>query len=867
MAQVFVEQPELLQVSNSHSTIIGGGIHNTSITTIHSRNESIPKASSRGRRESVRGFFNKIKITTENKTGASVVAEYSPLKEPDFEVCPILLQVDFYRGVEAAGNEQYSPESNFTPGVDKWKGQRVALEQLHDSLGKTRCRHVSLVGGAGSGKTTLLKRYARGLAEGKISVKIRERPDVCRRLTMPRRRKPFFGHFINVRDLPIGGTFTPCELIFKSMVKELSKDELNAGYNKLINNQENCIFIIDGLDQYDWQLENESAKIDYFTSTTVPSIIYNLLCGELFPNAWVVTSSRQHKIRFFQDRLRADKIIVLNGLEQPDIEHLAVALPKSDTTVWSRLSERCPNLLIMCRTPLFLIFTVLVFICKTDFSLDTMAGVMTVFIQCFVESKYATISKESSTLQKLKKLAFQGTVERRVLFTEDDFKTVDLKSEDAQDLIIFAPRQTSIIIREKLFSDDYVMFFCHQSVQETFAMLHISKMDVNKFRQFLEENINVPHFSVVRRLLCGFLLNRETYEATHGLFQVSDHEEKKVLLAVFLKEALEAHLSRQDYLELLSSLYESGSGADSLLDSHPSYVKLSRFVLTPTDAYVLGRILSRMHKLDIFELWDTDLNEEKMNIIWNEIQKSNLQIKSLDVHSNHRYDFDCGTLFKMIVHCEVEKLNINDCSLTDERLQKCASFPPTKLVKVDISRSEKLGSIGIAIIGNVVKNSQNEFKKLNIAKCNLTKNKIRCLHRSLGKTKIEILDINYNRSMGTQGARIMGQIVEDSSAKKVNMSRCDQTAEEISAFAKGLGEATMDVLDITTHELKKYVTMPYVDAISKLLPHVTQELKMIDWKINERMKSMVQQHIDDSAHPDFKLVYEDNGRCTLTKQT
>lgn len=91
-----------------------------------------------------------------------------------------------------------------------------------------------------------------------------------------------------------------------------------------------------------------------------------------------------------------------------------------------------------------------------------------------------------------------------------DLRECGLRYEDVQDLVITVPGQTKSKISQRFLEGSNVMFFCHQSMQETLTALYITQMAPDDFQEFLTSELKKPHWSVVRRLIYGTLLNPDT---------------------------------------------------------------------------------------------------------------------------------------------------------------------------------------------------------------------------------------------------------------------------------------------------------------------------------------------------------------------
>lgn len=204
-------------------------------------------------------------------------------------------------------------------------------------------------------------------------------------------------------------------------------------------------------------------------------------------------------------------VIGLAGLTIEDRRQVFIQLVGPDgDDLWNLLLSRSPSVVLLCSVPLFLVFIAIVYKSNPTNPPSTMSGVMISILEIFLQSEH-TREREHiiQTIEKLRALSFESMKQGKILFTVDDLKEFDLLPKSVCDLVAYVPGKT--VLGQYLMEGHYRLYFCHQSIQEMLAALSIIESDLSSFQLFVEENLHKPHWSIVRRFVCGVLLNHETF--------------------------------------------------------------------------------------------------------------------------------------------------------------------------------------------------------------------------------------------------------------------------------------------------------------------------------------------------------------------
>lgn len=416
-------------------------------------------------------------------------------------VTPQLEEIDFYSG-------DRTPDYDYTPQSTT---DRLALEQresktrrvapIEDILKNFKEGQITFAGPAGSGKTTLLKAISQDVIRGKYK-NLNEVEIVL---------------FIKCRNFRKDNEVTPGQLLLHN-VQTLDESEMKETMTFAKENPCKILFVLDSLDTLPYTLDGEKEVCDFEGKTTPPTVLWNLLSGRLFPGCRIITSSREHTIRNYKDALRAEKVIALAGLTKDSIhEIIAGYLDKEEADeILLYLETKSPSLMSLCSIPVFLVFTLIGWKIKSkDFVPSTMSGIMVLLLSSLMHSEHAHVVNIEDVINKLKVLSFDCTMEHTVLFPTSKLGVYDLDPSEVTDVAILAPGK----FLKKLLEGDDFLFFCHQSIQETLTAFHVAEMEYGEFTKFVDEYLHTPHFYIIRRILCGILLDSEVVTASSDLLQ------------------------------------------------------------------------------------------------------------------------------------------------------------------------------------------------------------------------------------------------------------------------------------------------------------------------------------------------------------
>nr|XP_039248747.1 uncharacterized protein LOC120326500 isoform X1 [Styela clava] len=851
-------------------------------------------------------YFNK---RTLQQTEVNITESYKEqkLQEPDFIVNPQIRKVDrFYKGEMAPGVTEYKIEPSLSlKANDVEVGSFISLHDLVMELAKKDLNRIALIGQAGSGKTTTMKRLVQVVYElqqdkkGNLFIINEESTDdnvstktpsvetfsdsiaTSENLTSENSlaetfsiedssRKPLantslhkrkklkyfflFIHHMSIKDiLSFKGNgrdeaISPCDLLFGGNNSELSRQDLEGGYEWVKKHQSRCILLLDGLDQATWSLHGVHNNMEYHDKSGTGTIMYNFIARKLFPDMTIVISSREHRIASLSYELRPSLIIALAGLNSNDIKRLFIAVVgENGEQTWEKLVLQSPALVSFSSVPLFLIFNAIVHKFNPENPPNTITEVILQILHIFMRSGHTLEKQIVEILRRLMKMSFEGTQEKRVIFNIKDLRKVKIHSEEVRDIIIKVPGNN--MINQHLMEGDHLMFFSHQILQEVLTALYIADMEPSKFHAFITNNMRADHWGVVLRLLGGAVLNPDIEQKfIQDFSDVARYEEKKNILRAFLKTQISKSKLPYQQLNLFGTLYEANDV--SLIRSAVKRIDFVGASLTEEGIYAMSSVMRQCSQLDLLRLAKCGLTGELFRRMEKNLIGSELKVTELDISGNTMYNEYCSAFSAFLSHIDICKLTMQYCELTVNGFRKMQQHSGSKIhtldvrfngamtselyhaiasfakyreveelfmdrwnifkanenivstifeLKVlgkvnmfDISGVKNLGPAGFAKIGSIV--SRCQPKVLRARECNLTSTEMESLRQNISDIKLMELNVSGNKRLGTNGFGEVGSVASLTQTKVLSAWECNLTAEGIKTFRENTKNATFDEL-------------------------------------------------------------------------
>ncbi|XP_039269819.2 NACHT, LRR and PYD domains-containing protein 14-like [Styela clava] len=729
------------------------------------------------------------------------------LAEPKIQETPQLVEFDYYHGCGSLIKPEYTPDMSFgTKTPRQIIGHQVLLEKIHSGVGCENTRHVMLLGSAGAGKTTLVKRYAKIV----LSNQVGRLKDV--KLVI----------YMEFKNLCSDERITPREVFMDHLFPHLDDHEKRAAFNWMKKNSKYILFAIDGFDQATWSLGGYHQRIGYESRAEMATIIYNLFNGHLFPNAWLLTSSRDHAIQELEGSIRPNKTIQLAGLSKQSVENLVKEYggPKGDL-IWQTLSSMKSGILSFCTIPVFLVFATSAIYEQDEasFRTDTFSGIMLKVLLNLIHSQHAYKSNTISILRKLQRMAFKGMRAGKVLFRINDLEKVALRYEDVQDLVVTVPSQSKSKISHRFVEGSNVIFFCHQSVQETLAALHVCQMGPQAFEEFVHHDMNKPRWSIVRLLVFGSILHPETSALrqeicaeNEGLCAYAARQRRDVLLK-------NLQSTKTVDLNMLAVLHEAGEGANEAIETCVGNINLNSVPLTLSNMHLLASVTLRRLVIQELSFHDCGLHTELLDNLMTALLGSQIKIYKLDMGGNEyltKSGFrSLGTILKQ---CCVEYLSLEDCNLNAEKIQAIVEQMSDKgeaLVSLNVCWNQHMDFKGYVELGNFIKKCK--VTSIFMRRCDMVARELVGLALSLKDSGcvLKVLDVSENYTLDADCCRTVGEIVSRHHVHALLMDDCGLTWKEAHGLERSLtrNRAQLNILKLNVNKALDYRALSSVGTI------------------------------------------------------
>ncbi|XP_077968330.1 uncharacterized protein LOC120327164 isoform X4 [Styela clava] len=663
---------------------------------------------------------------------------------------------------------------------------------------KKRLRHIAITGGIGYGKTTLLRRFTRMALDNNVLVGDAEKDEPTSGFNPFSGKGSFdFFHFISVKDLP-HVRCTPVQLLFRSLLGNLTEEEAKAGCEWLKSSNKKILLVIDGLDEQGWSFKAEFDQMDYNDTASAECIIANILGGHLFPDAFLLTTCNESVLQFFNENLRPDKILALNGLEEDDIVKIFKSI--SDASNKNAIKNIDAESMSTCSTPLYLVMNSLIASQERSVKVASGPTVILNLIRLFVYEKFSNNPNITFILKRLKQTAYTMTMSHRYRFREDQIIDIGISLEDIRDLLIVTAQGK----KSKRKGNYTEMQFSHMAIQKTLCALHVCSMSAKSFCMFVTNHLALPPFSFIRKVICAIILNSSTRQKYQQIVKVPKLEEKIAFLQDFLRKMLSSDTSPRHKIEILSALSECDESTFRALDKDFSKISVSDITLAPSDLNSLSKVITNSGRIDLLDLTSCYLDDKNIDTLWSLIKTGKAKIRKLCLKENGYLEFACNSFGKLVDHCFVEEVDISDC---------------------DLDKSK-------------VRHLQKAFKH---------------------NVELDGLILNNNPHLGKAGVEIIGELVHNCGLEKIGFGNCAITPKSLSRFQRGLKGTKMTVLDISSKTYRD-ATEHNIIAISRLLGHVSKEIKMKNWDISEKAFTMLQENMNSAALPDLKITFGTDGQ-------
>nr|XP_039269628.1 uncharacterized protein LOC120344461 [Styela clava]XP_039269629.1 uncharacterized protein LOC120344461 [Styela clava] len=807
-----------------------------------------------------REFIEGVNARSRFRAKSSILEGFgNDFKEPEKEVVPKLSKTNFFRGGCALDEVEYSVtnERGRLTAKEKKKEVEVQLISIH-----SHGRYVVFVGGAGSGKTTLVKRYCLLVLDGKVE---------CM-------KEVEIVHLLNIKDWSLkDGEYTPLEILF-SIFNIARDDAVKCGFELLknIENQKKLLILLDGLDTTPWVLDDDMYHymITYDQKAPVPVIIYNILCRNLFPHCKILLTSREYGINRFPSEIRPDATIALRGLSRNSIMTLVREIGEdSGDKILELMLKKSLKLMLLCSTPLFLIFVIIVHLSGDDIP-EHLSGLIMTILQNHVRSKHLKNKDIKQVLMKLMKLSLDGLKRGVAVFNRNDLINNGINVDDIKDLLISVPTPSqNVVCDQKLLEEDYSFFFVHQTIQELLAACELANLDSLQYEELIDNQIHTSKYGVVRQMLCGLTFNKSTDKMSLVKSTNEEHAQQiaqtkqDYLLQSLQNELKDGNIPPMQMLNLLICLCECGDNEKivQLVKTNIKKVCLSGIPLTISDLHALGSVTFHCDRLSIMALDNCQLNIHDLKVLSDGLGESPTEITVFDVCFNrsllknsmyylHKICirgqglnyWQCGFKQRDILYFDEKEAEesasvVEDATLKDateeqqietmlkdqnvldfshynvenyfQTLEKLVE-DANKTDSFNVIVTEYEGHYDVSKLCKLLENCKKlgEFK---ISECEFNEMQLEQIMQTIPEQKIQMVNVFLATDIQPDGWKKIGEITKKYKANSLAVTSCSLTEQKLAKLRLSLGHWKVSRFDLSRNGDMNEICLNQVGGIVK----------------------------------------------------
>ncbi|XP_065902642.1 protein NLRC3-like [Dysidea avara] len=546
-------------------------------------------------------------------------------------------------------------------------------------------------------------------------------------------------------------------------------------------------FIIDGFDE----LSNELRHTSFFRK---------LIEGDTVHNARVVVTSRPSASACLHQCV--DRRIEVLGFEKSSREQYiddALKTSPSKLQALKRHFQQYPNIDAMCYIPLNM--AIIVFLCLLGSLPQTATKMFASFILHTVCRHLKRTGKDEyinkmehlpqivqQALQKLQKVAFDGLVKDKIVFTMDDLPDMCRDDPTCYGLL----QSVECYCSNEIGTPTKSFNFLHLGIQEYFAAKYVATLPENKVYTLLEESFLVTEYDPDSKsarlsnmwiMYCGITSGQSN--SLRRYLSYCDPSNSKHVTANFNTQMTSGKMtapsqqgstSDQEISNTLTIsqfilnnpvqvlyLFQCFQEAqvDNLCDIlsksfDSGEINLNNHRLLPHQVVSLGFFLSSSHKKwKGLNLLGCYIGDHGINLLHHYLcgDKTNKQeiIVIINLTDNNLTAASSSLIGDIISHLQPHNLVLHNNNITSVRDISTAVINTDKLRLLDISRND-ITSIGAAAIANSL----------------------------LHNTSLEELYMS-NNAIGKDGATAIAQAITNNKTLK-KLSLCDNTIDEESAI-------------------------------------------------------------------------------------
>ena len=507
--------------------------------------------------------------------------------------------------------ENFFKESReFAKDSDEYKNY-LTKEAKKSYLNK-RGNVIGVIGQAGVGKTTLSKILLSRILDKKENLYNTD-----------------YIFYVKLRDFQNQNKIKLLDFLFKNTTFDWIKTiQFPESFLSHLLNSNSVVIILDGFDEIDdTQFKDHSNHdFDMYGEKSPLNFTLGLLSGEILPKAKKIITSRPRQLLDLSPDLKPIFLVSIVGIDSKGQKQICENICKNHEQtqeIWNYVQNQ-PELNSYCYVPIMsiLIFHTIYQIfksLKSDQQTPTsITQVLAYNLHLFICTDHVhkndpdhVLDRDQTktklkSLSNLSKLAYEGIVQKKLYFSDDDFQAVGLNENDISTFFTTFhadddDTSNPITVVQKITRN--LSYFSHLIWQEFFAAIYIIFECKEIYSDINHLDFSSSQFEVITKFLFGLCNNRNVKilkNIDDNYFFPPNHH------ASFLKEQLYLHLKNigtgsdtKHLFHFASLLYELKDKTLTREFSNllPSYLVIKNDIF-PNDVFPLCELI-RARQLDL----------------------------------------------------------------------------------------------------------------------------------------------------------------------------------------------------------------------------------------------------------------------------
>ncbi|XP_056614644.1 NACHT, LRR and PYD domains-containing protein 3-like [Triplophysa dalaica] len=443
------------------------------------------------------------------------------------------------------------------------------------------------------------------------------------------------------------------------------------------------------------------------------------------------------------------------------------------------------------------------------------------------------ISWDMDSIYSLGKLAFEQLEKSNLIFYESDLEECGI---DVTKASVYSGMCTQIFKQDTGISLCTMYCFVHLSIQEFIAALYAHLfLHKNKKNIFVQEHMEPEaqnetltgllktavdkalesdngHLDLFLRFLLGLSLESNRPLLRGLLSQEESNKQNNTEIIQYIKQKFEDSLCPERSINLFYCLNELNDqtlvqeiqkhlseGSLSSSDLSPAQWSALAFVLLTSDEELEEFELQKFKKSDecLIRLLAVvksskhalvskcEVTEESCSALAAVLSSDSSSLKDLDICRNNLQDDGVKRLSEGLKNtkCELNKLRLRDCGLTEESCSALASVLSSNISVKELDMSNNhLQDSGVKKLQTGLENIHCQLQKLSVSECSIGEEGYKCLYSAVRSNPSHLIELDLRgNDPGETGVKLIYQLIQDHKCK-LNTVRFLSSSSAVKAF-------------------------------------------------------------------------------------